>query len=98
MVRADQVLPGVVKDIIRKAPLSAEKVSFAWRIAVGPAMARLTSVELTDEGVLRVTAGDQHWAREVHRASRVILARLVSMLGPDVVKNLSTIPPVKDWL
>lgn len=92
MVPARNVLPGVVADIVRKAPLSAEKVSFAWRIAVGPAIARVTSVELTGAGRLQVAAADQHWAREVHRSTRVILARLASMLGPGVVKDLSTTP------
>lgn len=83
----------MVTDIIRKAPLSPEKVSFAWRMAVGPATARVTSVELTDTGRLQVTAGDQHWAREVQRSSRVILSRLAHMLGADVVKEISTAAP-----
>ena len=29
-------MPAVVAEVIRKAPLTDEKVAFAWRLAVGP--------------------------------------------------------------
>lgn len=90
MVPAHKVLPGVVAEIIRKAPLTAEKVDFAWRAAVGPAVARVTSVALGDGGVLTVTVSEPHWASEVARSSRLILARLETMLGRDVVARLDT--------
>ena len=90
MIPAHRILPGVVTEIIRKAPLSPEKVTFAWRAAVGPAIARVTTVALTESGALEVSAADGHWLAEVQRSSRLILARLESMLGPGVVGEIST--------
>lgn len=90
MIPAHRVLPGVVADIIRKAPLSPEKVEFAWRTAVGPAVARVTTVTLDDHAALRVSASEPHWAREVERSSHVILSRLEAMLGPGVVVRIVT--------
>ena len=89
MIPAHRILPGVVTEIIRKAPLSPEKVTFAWRAAVGPASARVTTVQLTDNGALAVSALDPHWLTEVQRSSRLILARLESTLGPEVVKEIA---------
>jgi predicted nucleic acid-binding Zn ribbon protein len=77
-----------VAEVVRQAPLCPEKVDFAWRSTVGPVMHRATSVRLDENGVLHVTASDPHWAREVKRASRLILARLETMLGPGTVKRL----------
>jgi predicted nucleic acid-binding Zn ribbon protein len=51
-------------------------------------MQRATTVRLDDSGILHVTATDPHWAREVKRSSKLILSRLESTLGPDVVKRL----------
>jgi predicted nucleic acid-binding Zn ribbon protein len=86
MVPAHRVLPGVLAAAIRQAPLTPEKVQFAWRQAVGPVVERSTTIRLDDDGVLRVTAADQHWAREVERSSRLILQRLESLLGQNVVR------------
>ncbi len=90
MIRARDVIPAVLAHIIRKAPLSAEKVDFAWRSAVGSAIQRATTVRLDDDGVLHVTAANAQWAREVRRSSKLILRRLETLLGPDVVRKLRT--------
>ena len=78
----------MLAEVVRKAPLCAEKVEFAWRSAVGPALDRVTKVRLDDRGVLHVSAADAHWAREVKRSSKLIKARLAGMLGPDIVKRI----------
>ena len=88
MIRADRIIPGVLSEVIRKAPLCPEKVEFAWRSAVGAAVDRVTNVRLDDEGVLHVTTVDANWAREVKRSSRLILGRLGALLGDGVVKKL----------
>jgi hypothetical protein len=88
MIRADRVIPAVLAEVIRKAPLCQEKVEFAWRTAVGSAVARVTTVRLADNGVLHVVATDAHWGREVKRSSRLILTRLSRLLGPDVAKRI----------
>lgn len=79
----------MLAEVIRKAPLCDEKVEFAWRSAVGPVIRRVTSVRLDPQGVLHVTAADPHWSREIKRSSKLILARLATMLGPGTVKKIS---------
>jgi predicted nucleic acid-binding Zn ribbon protein len=90
VIRADRLIPAVLAEVIRKAPLCPEKVEFAWRAAVGSALDRVTTVRLDDEGVLHVKAADAHWAREVKRSSRLILKRLEGLLGAGVAKKLKT--------
>ncbi|HUE87547.1 MAG TPA: DciA family protein [Vicinamibacterales bacterium] len=90
MIRTDRLIPAVLAEVIRKAPLCPEKVEFAWRTAVGSAMGRVTTVQLDDAGVLHVKAADAHWAREVKRSSRLVLKRLEGLLGAGVVKKLRT--------
>jgi predicted nucleic acid-binding Zn ribbon protein len=88
VIRAAQVIPSVLAEVIRKAPLCPEKVDFAWGQAVGPGLQRMTAVRLDDKGVLHVTAADAHWAREVRRASPLILKRLETMLGVGTVQTI----------
>lgn len=88
MVPAHTAIPRVLAEVLRKAPLCPEKVDFAWRAAVGPAVARVTSVSLGGDGVLHVTAPEQHWGTEVRRSSKLILARLEGLLGAGVVKAI----------
>jgi len=90
VIRADRLIPAVLAEVIRKAPLCPEKVEFAWRAAVGSSMDRVTTVRLDDAGVLHVKAVDAHWAREVKRSSRLIITRLEGLLGSGVVKKLKT--------
>jgi hypothetical protein len=88
VIRADRVLPGVLAEVIRKAPLCPEKVDFSWRAAVGSAVDRVTRVRLDESGVLHVTATDPQWAREVKRSSPLILSRLATFLGKGTVKRI----------
>ena len=79
-------MPGVLADILRKAPLTPEKVAFAWRSAVGPAVDKATSIDLR-HGILYVTAPDASWQREVERSAGLIRSRLTAILG-DVVRSI----------
>ena len=92
MIPVHRFLPDALADILRKAPLTDDKVAFAWRSSVGPAMDRGTTVSLR-EGVLQVTAREAAWGREVQRSEALIRARLDSLLGPGVVRALSVIVP-----
>ena len=74
------VVPGAIVALLRRAPLSAGKVNFAWNAAVGPAVQRATSVHL-ENGVLLVDAASPQWAREVSRSTPMILRRLQPLLG-----------------
>ena len=75
----------VLAEINRRQPASKGKTSFAWSLAVGPALARVTAVELAPDRVLRVHVRDARWAREVERARDVVLTRLRMLLGDDNV-------------
>jgi hypothetical protein len=88
MVPAHRIIPGVLVQIVRPAPLCAEKVEFAWRTSVGPAVSRATTVRLDPDGTLRVTALDAQWRREVERSMGLIRSRLDTLLGPDVIKGV----------
>jgi predicted nucleic acid-binding Zn ribbon protein len=68
-------------------PLSSGKVEFAWSAAVGPAVARVTTVKLEDR-VLIVEAASDQWIREVRRSSGMILPRLRTLLGDDVIERI----------
>lgn len=88
MFKASAVLPGVVAEVIRNAPLSPEKVTMAWRLSVGPAVARATTVRLDDDGLLHVDAGNPAWASAVGKSRSLILNRLQQLLGEDTVRQI----------
>ena len=80
-------LPGALVELLRGSPLSDGKVTFAWKAAVGPAIERVTHVKLERRVLLVETPGAQ-WSKEVMRSSPVILKRLQSLLGVDVVERI----------
>jgi predicted nucleic acid-binding Zn ribbon protein len=82
----NSVAPAVLAELIRRQPASKERTAFAWSIAVGPALARATTVELRN-GVLTVVSRDARWAKEIERAKGTILVRLNQLLG-DAVSDL----------
>jgi hypothetical protein len=79
--------PAVLAEIIRRQPASQARTDFAWTVAVGPALARVTTVELRNNNMI-VCARDAQWARELERARDTILPRLQLLLGRDTVKGL----------
>ena len=90
MIPVHRFLPDALADILRKAPLTDDKVAFAWRSSVGPALDRGTTVSLR-EGVLQVTAREAPWGREVQRSEALIRARLDSLLGRGVVRTIAIV-------
>jgi hypothetical protein len=87
MIAVHRVIPDGLAAILRKAPLTDEKVAFAWRAAVGPAIDRGTTVSL-DNGVLRVVVREDAWRREIERSDALIRARLDALLGRGIVRTL----------
>ena len=87
MLPLQSLASGVLAEIIRRQPASKERTAFAWSVAVGPAIARATSVELSGQ-VLVVRARDTRWAREVSRARETVVGRLQQMLGPTAIVDL----------
>jgi hypothetical protein len=90
MLPIQQFSAGVLAEIIRRQPHSAGRTSFAWQIAVGPAIARTTSIELVDR-VLMVSARDTHWARAVERAAGTILPRMQHLLGAQTIAAIKVL-------
>jgi len=88
MVPANKVMPLVVGDIIRKAPLTDAKVAFAWRLAVGPALGKATTVRLADDGTLYVKAEAQAWNDSIRASVGLIRSRLAHFLGETAVKRI----------
>ena len=72
---------------MRKAPLTPEKVAFAWRMAVGPAVGKTTSVRLGDNGTLYVSCDSAAWAAAVSGLTP-LHRRLDALLGAEAVKAL----------
>jgi hypothetical protein len=88
VIPVHRFLPDALAEILRKVPLTDDKVAFAWRSSVGPAIDRGTMVSLRD-GILQVTAREAAWGREVQRSEALIRARLDSLLGRGVVRTIS---------
>jgi len=78
-------MPGALVAILRKTALTPEKVAFAWRAAVGPAVDNATTIDLRQD-VLYVRARDAAWEREVERSAPLIRSRLKDLLGEHVVR------------
>lgn len=82
------IMSDVVAKLVRSAPLSAEKVLFAWRMAVGAMLARVTAVRLRSDGCLLVHLQDERWRPELQRAAAVVRARMAAVLGDDVLREV----------
>jgi predicted nucleic acid-binding Zn ribbon protein len=78
-----------VRQALSGQPDTPAKVTFAWRLAAGAAMARAAQVTwVADRRTLRLTPADQAWRRELTRARPVLLERLQHLLGGNVVETI----------
>jgi hypothetical protein len=87
MIPIQRLSSGVLAEIVRRQAPSPARTSFAWQLAVGPALARVTTVTLTGT-VMTVHSPDARWTKEVVRARGVVMARLQQLLGPDTVTSV----------
>ncbi len=87
VIPVDQIMPKALAVVLREAPLTRDKIAFAWRTAVGPAVGRVTTIELKGQ-ILHVQAKDAAWRREIERSAGVICTKLKALLGDDVVRGL----------
>jgi hypothetical protein len=87
MVPLQNLATTVIAEVVRRQPSSAARTTFAWQIAVGTALARTTTVDLSD-GILVVRARDARWAREIERAAETILKRMQHLLGPSEIARI----------
>ncbi len=72
----------VSRSSIASQPHSRGKVEAAWHMAVGGALARLSTPVRDGQGVVYVRAADTRVAGQLDLHRRVIEARLREVLGP----------------
>jgi hypothetical protein len=82
------VVPRALTELFRNGPMSQGKLEVAWRVAVGDALCRVTSVRLQPDGSVEVQPADQRWRHELKRSSAMILNRLQALLGVGAVTRL----------
>ena len=88
MDQINSVVPRALTELFRIGPLSQGKLDVAWRVAVGDALSRVSTVRLHADGVVEVTAADQRWHAELKRSASMILTRLNALLGTKAVTRL----------
>jgi len=88
VIQANKVMPALVAEIIRRGPMCDEKVTLAWRLAVGPQIAKVTTVRLVPDGTLHIKAESQAWIDAVRKSNSLIHIRMGDLLGENVVKRL----------
>ena len=88
MIGVQRVLPGVLIELVRRQPTTPDKVDFAWRTAVGPAIARASRASLDATGILTVTVDDPAWRHEIQHSLPVVRARLERLLG-DALRSIT---------
>jgi hypothetical protein len=91
VIQVGRFIPEALAEILRKTPMSEEKITFAWRSAVGATMDRGTSV-VFDKGVLRVSTNNAAWRREVERSETLIRSRLDALLGRGIIRAIEVAP------
>jgi hypothetical protein len=82
------VLPRALVELFRQGPMSQGKLEVAWRVAVGDAISRVSTVHLRPDGSIEVRVADQRWHRELKRSSGIMLGKLNALLGPHSVRQL----------
>jgi predicted nucleic acid-binding Zn ribbon protein len=87
MERLQRSADHALRALLVSQPHSPAKVSFAWAMAAGPAVARATTVDCRN-GLVVVTARTPAWAREVRRNRPILVERLRQFLGRDVVTDV----------
>ncbi len=90
MIPLQKFSSGVLAEIVRRQLPSKQRTAFAWQLAVGPALARATTVELDERGLLSVRATDPRWTEELNRARDAVLAKMQSLLGADQIRRIKT--------
>lgn len=82
MFSAKQLAPGTIQKLIAEQPHSWGKVEAAWHLAVGGAMARLTTPVRDGDGVVFVRTNDVRVSAQLELHRHTIEARLRDILGP----------------
>ncbi len=89
MIPLQSFSSGVLAELVRRQPASKDRTNFAWQLAVGQALARVTTVELKDN-VLSVRAVDRRWIKEIERARDNVRQKMQYLLGAEQVLEIVT--------
>ncbi|MDQ3068663.1 MAG: DUF721 domain-containing protein [Acidobacteriota bacterium] len=87
MQRSADFATSVLAEMLERQPMTPGKLQFAWRAAVGPALARAASLDIR-HGRVFVRASSPQWKRELERSRPMILERLRVLLGREAVTRL----------
>ncbi len=90
MIAVQSFSSRVLADVLRRQRPSKERTALAWQLAVGPALARATTIALDDKGLLSVRAADARWTAELDHARDSVLAKMQTLLGPDQIRRIKT--------
>ena len=88
MESLQQTAARVLGPLLDAQPLTPGKVSFAWNLAAGPALARASTSAWTADGTLRIRARSAAWCTEIERAKPMIAARLTQLLGAGAIRRI----------
>ena len=77
-----------LRTLLNQQPTTAAKVAFAWSIVAGPALGRATTPVWSSDGTLYVRARTEVWRTELRRSRPILVERLKSLLGADVIRRL----------
>ncbi len=78
-----------LRRVLESQPTTPAKITFVWRMAAGPALAKAVDIDWRDDdGVLLLRAKTPAWLKELRHARPVLNARIVELLGPGIVKRL----------
>jgi predicted nucleic acid-binding Zn ribbon protein len=76
-----------LRHLLDAQPNNSAKMSFAWRMAAGPALAKAADPEWRDDGVLVVHARTAAWLKELRHARPILSTRLEQIVGSGVIKK-----------
>ena len=77
-----------LRHLLDAQPNTPAKMSFAWRMAAGPALAKAADPEWRDDdGVLVVHARTAAWLKELRHARPILSTRLEQIVGAGVIKK-----------
>jgi predicted nucleic acid-binding Zn ribbon protein len=88
VIAAHELAASALATVLRRAPMTPEKVALVWRMSVGTAIVQATRKIALRKGVLYVTARDAAWRNEVERSAALIRRRVNDLLGEPLVREL----------
>jgi predicted nucleic acid-binding Zn ribbon protein len=88
MVPLSSTAAPVLRALLESQPTTAAKVTFAWTMAAGPALARGGTPVWSSDGTLYVRARTDAWRSELRRTKPQLLDRLSGLLGAGVVRRI----------